>query len=134
FSGSTESRSLGFSGCDLLAVSKQSEMAISRERSEVGPFYSSGMLARLPLGSTAPRDLLPEVQWADWGPDGSQLAVVREVEGTHRLEYPVGRVLYRSPGGWISNPKVSRDGRWVSFEDHPTRGDDAGSIAVVDMD
>ena len=34
-----------------------------------------GTLARMPLGGGAPREMLENVQEADWGPDGS-LAVV----------------------------------------------------------
>ncbi len=133
FAGSAESRPLGLSGSELLAISPQSELAISRERVNRGPFYESGMLARVPLGGAAPRNLLPDIQLADWSPDGQQLAVVREVDGIIQLEYPIGRVLFRT-SGWISSPRVSRDGRLVAFQDHPSRGDDAGAIAVVDRE
>jgi hypothetical protein len=133
FSGSAESRSLGLAGCDLLAVSRNSELAIARDRLVRGAFLFSGMLARLPLGGTAPRDLLANVQWADWGPDGNLLAVIREVDGSFQLEYPQGNVLYRSPGGWLTGGRVSPDGRMIAIADHPLRGDDSGEVAVVDL-
>ena len=72
-----------------------------------------------------------EVYQADWSPDGRNLAIIRQVEGAWRLEYPIGRVLYSAPG-WISHPRVSPDGGRVAFCDHPTRGDNAGRLAVVD--
>ncbi|HUK62712.1 MAG TPA: protein kinase, partial [Dongiaceae bacterium] len=134
FAGSAESRTLGLTGCDLLAISRHSELAISRERLIQGAFLFTGMLARLPLGGTAPRDLLASVQWADWSPDGSQLAVIREVDGSCQVEYPMGRVLYRSPGGWITGGRVSPDGRLIAIADHPIRGDDSGAVAVVDLE
>ena len=72
------------------------------------------------------------MQWADWSPDGSNLAVVRDVGGRNRLEYPIGKVLYET-GGWISHPRISPKGDKVAFLDHPLQGDDSGSVAVVDL-
>jgi Tol biopolymer transport system component len=71
------------------------------------------------------------VQWADWGPDGKSLAVVRIVGPLFRLEYPIGKVLYETEG-WISNPRVSPKGDLVAFLDHPVWGDDGGTVEVVD--
>jgi Tol biopolymer transport system component len=79
----------------------------------------------------APRELLDDVQWADWGPDGSTLAVVRSLSGKATLEYPIGSVLYQT-AGWISHPRVSPRGDVVAFIDHPVHGDDSGSIMTVD--
>ena len=66
-------------------------------------------------------------------PDGSNLAVVRNVGGRDRLEYPVGKILYETSGGWISYPRVSPKGDIVAFMDHPNQGDDGGSVAMVDV-
>jgi len=73
------------------------------------------------------------VQWADWGPDGTTLAAVRNVSGRHQIEYPIGKVLYQT-AGWISHPRVSPDGRAVAFLDHPAQGNDAGSVRIVDAE
>ena len=35
---------------------------------------------------------------------------------------------------WISNPRISRDGKHIAFCLHPLRGDDRGSVTVVDTD
>ena len=71
-------------------------------------------------GGGAPREILEDVQWADWSPDGQSLAVVRDLGGKVRLEYPIGKVLYET-AGWISHPRVSPEGDVVAFLDHPFR-------------
>ena len=128
-----ESRSLGLNQALLLAVSSAGEMALLLRGRALGTWATVGTLARAPLAGGAPREVLDEVQWADWSPDGTNLAVVRDVGGRNRLEYPIGKVLYET-GGWISHPRVSPKGDWVAFLDHPTQGDDAGSVAIVGPD
>ena len=70
------------------------------------------------------------VQWADWSPDGKQLAIVRDMGGKNRLEFPIGKVIHETPG-WISNPRVSPDGERVAFIEHPQLGDDSGGVHVI---
>jgi Tol biopolymer transport system component len=77
--------------------------------------------------------VLENVEWADWGPDSTSLAVIRNVNGRDQLEYPIGKVLVESTGGWMSYPKVSPDGKNVAFFEHANQGDDAGALAVVDL-
>ncbi|MGO9126746.1 MAG: protein kinase domain-containing protein [Terriglobales bacterium] len=127
-----ESRSLGLSRAQLLAVSSAGEMAVALASNAVGTWVNVGTLARAPLVGGAPREVLENVQWADWGPDGNTLAVVRDFGGRNRLEYPVGKVLYET-GGWISHPRVSPKGDLVAFLEHPIQGDDSGSVGVVDL-
>ena len=131
--GMVESRSLGLGRAELLAISSKGEMALSLGSHPVGTWINVGTLARAPLAGGAPRPVLEDVEWADWSPDGNSLAVVRNVGGHDRLEYPAGKVLYESSGGWISYPRVSPKGDFVAFMDHPNQGDDGGSIAVVDV-
>jgi Tol biopolymer transport system component/predicted Ser/Thr protein kinase len=131
--GTVESRSLGLEHTELLAVSSTGEMALSLNNHPVGTWVNVGTLARAPLAGGAPRPVLEDVEWADWSPDGNSLAVVRNVGGRDRLEYPIGKVLYDTSGGWISYPRVSPKGDYVAFIDHPLRADDGGSIAVVDL-
>jgi Tol biopolymer transport system component len=90
-----------------------------------------GTLAQVSLTGGAPRKIAEDVDWADWAPGGNDLAIVRAVEGRYRLEYPIGHVLY-STTGWISNPRVSPDGKLVAFADHPDLAHPAASVAVVD--
>jgi eukaryotic-like serine/threonine-protein kinase len=129
---SPESRPFGMPGASVLAISKSGEMALSLGQHVVGPFMAIGTLARMSVaGGAAPREILEDVQWADWAPDAATLAIVREAGGRSRLEFPIGKVLYETPG-WISHPRVSHGGNEVAYIDHPARGDDGGSVALVD--
>jgi Tol biopolymer transport system component len=127
-----ESRSLGLPTADILSISSTGEMAVSLNRHFFQGFQSTGTLARVPLGGGAPREVLENVQDADWSPDGKELAVARYVGSRCRLEYPIGHVLYE-PVAWISDIRVSPDGRMVAFIDHPQLGDNEGSVRVVDQ-
>ncbi|HEY3123469.1 MAG TPA: serine/threonine-protein kinase, partial [Thermoanaerobaculia bacterium] len=85
---SPESRALGL-GAALFSVSSAGEMAVAVAPRR-NPFGAVGTLARAPVAGGAPREILRDVSWADWSPDGKALAVVREVPGMNRLEYPPG--------------------------------------------
>jgi Tol biopolymer transport system component len=129
--GIPEARSLGLPGSDILAISRAGEMAVSLGRAYRGVWVRTGTLAHAPLAGGAPRPLLEGVEWADWSPDGADLAVVRYVDSLDRLEFPVGEMLY-STAGWIGHPRVSPRGDLVAFFDHPVFTDDGGSLSVVD--
>ncbi|HET7294417.1 MAG TPA: protein kinase [Vicinamibacteria bacterium] len=127
-----ESRALDLPDADALSVSSRGEIAVLLRRSLGFPSHSLGTLARVPLAGGAPRELLEDVQGADWSPDGTELAVVRVVGGKRRLEYPVGRVLYEA-SHVVMAPRVSPDGDRVAFvESDATRGDEYRSVSVVD--
>jgi Tol biopolymer transport system component/predicted Ser/Thr protein kinase len=127
-----ESRSMGLGHTQLMSVSSTAELAVLLDSKAIGTWVSMGTLARAPLAGGAPREVLEQVQWADWGPDGSNLAVVRDFGGKNRLEYPIGKPLYET-GGWVGHPRVSPKGDLIAFLDHPIQGDDDGSVAIVDM-
>jgi Tol biopolymer transport system component len=130
------SRDLGFKNATLLAVSKTGELALRLNPSYHGGYAVSGTMARVPLSGGTPREVLENVQDADWAPDGENLAVVRYVpENRHwRLEYPAGKVLLDGIN-WISAPKISPDGKSVAFSDHQNAGgDDEGTVAVIGPD
>jgi len=127
-----ESRSMGLGHTQLMSVSSAAELAVLLDSKAIGTWVSMGTLARAPLAGGAPRDVLERVQWADWGPDGSNLAVVRDFGGKNRLEYPIGKPLYET-GGWIGHPRVSPKGDLIAFLDHPVQGDDDGYLAIVDL-
>ena len=44
-------------------------------------FVTTGRLARISIAGGAPRDILDDVQYADWSPDGKDLAIIRDVGG-----------------------------------------------------
>jgi eukaryotic-like serine/threonine-protein kinase len=127
-----ESRSMGLDRTQLMSISSAAEMAVLLDSKAIGTWVTSGTLARAPLAGGAPREMLEQVQWADWAPDGGTLAVVRDFGGRNRLEYPVGKSLYET-GGWIGHPRVSPKGDLIAFLDHPNQGDDSGSLAIVDL-
>ena len=130
---SLQSRSLELPGAEILAISSTGELAVLLHSQQIRSYIHIGTLARMPLAGGAPREILDDVQWADWSPDGNNLAVVRDVAGQSRLEFPIDKVLYQT-GGWISDPRVSPSGKWVAFVDHPLAGDDAGSVTLVDLE
>jgi len=130
---STESRDLGLPQTKVLAVSSAGQMAVLRHfRISDNAFTHVGTLAQLSIGADAPRDLLDNVEEADWTSDGTGLAVVHVADGKRRLEYPIGKVLYGT-AGWISNIRFSPRGDRLAFIDHPLLGDDGGTISVVDL-
>ena len=131
----TGSREVGLKQAELLSVSKSGELAIRLNTVYGDGFDRTGTLARVPLGGGKPRELLENVQDAEWAADGENLAVVRYVPGNHhwRLEFPIGHALLDGVN-WISSPKISADGQSIAFADHENpNGDDRGSIAVVDL-
>ena len=79
-----EARSMGLSHTQLMSVSSASEMAVLLNSKALGTWVSMGTLARAPLVGGAPREVLEQVQWADWSADGNTLAVVRDFGGRNR--------------------------------------------------
>lgn len=114
--GNRESRSLGSVNGKLLSVSSAGEMAVLLD----GP---TATLARIPIGGGAPREVLENVSDADWAPDGESLAVVRDVDGHHRLEYPVGTVLYQTDVRPPQFLRVSPDAKLVAVFEMDDIGD-----------
>jgi len=126
------SRSLGLMGTDLLAVSSSGEMAVLQPATPQFMTGMTGTLGEVPLTGGTPRQLAENADWADWSPDGKTLAVVHDVAGKERLEFPLGHVLYET-SGWISHVRVSPNGREIAFLDHPILNDDQGGVSVVDL-
>jgi Tol biopolymer transport system component len=108
--GSAESRPLGFAPANLLALSSSGEMALSLEPRNVLSWLHPGVLALAPLGGGAARRLLPDVNAADWAPDGQELAVARvDDKGGSRIEWPPGKLAYQT-AAIVSALRVSPDG------------------------
>jgi Tol biopolymer transport system component len=128
--GSSDSRPLGIFPAGILAISSAGEMAISlgcENRWE--PCF--GTLARVPLAGGTPREVVEGVGSADWSPDGKELAAIHAVEGGDRIEYPIGKVLYKTEG-YINHLRVSPKGDLVAFVEHPQGDDERGAVCVVD--
>ena len=127
-----EPQSLGLKDTHLLGVSSKGELAVLTDAKFIRHRLFRGTLARLPLGGGAPRAILAEVREADWSPDGTQLAVIREVDGQDRLEFPIGNVLCRT-SGYFSDLKFSPHGDGIAFFEHPFQWDDRGTVNHVDL-
>jgi serine/threonine protein kinase len=127
-----ESRSLGLAPADLAAISANGEMAILLGRHNFFQWMTIGTLGRASLSGGAARPLLENVGDADITADGKDVAVVRGGAGQQSLEFPIGKVLYRT-SGWIDHPAISPAGDAVALIDHPIPGDDRGFIVLVNV-
>ena len=123
-SESSESRSLNIQDADVLAISKNGEMvlALRPPRYLLASFGSPNLsvpatLLRASLAGGAPREVLRDVLFADFAPDG-QLGVARMIERRVRIELPVGKVLYETLDHIASFRISPTDGR-IAFSERP---------------
>lgn len=131
--GDLLSRPLQLDDSQVLDIAGSGEMAILEHWRSTTGFTGRGMLARMAISGGAPREILDDVQSAGWSPDGSSLAVARQTGVTYRLEYPIGNVIYET-SGWLDDVRVSPNGKWVAFIDHPALGDSRGSVMMTGSD
>jgi hypothetical protein len=111
--GTPDSRDLQFPDESMLAsVSSKEEIAFISP-----PFaiHGTGTLSRGSIAGGQMRPALVGVGFADWGPDGVSMAVLREVDNTSRLEYPVGNVLWETKGSPPMAFRISPDGKRMAF-------------------
>jgi Tol biopolymer transport system component len=121
---SPESRALDFPvKTDILAISSMGVLAINLDQGPQG-----GILATVPLAGGVPRQILEKVPYAsaDWSPDGRELAVVRNVDGKFRLEFPIGRVVLEDPKVVPAHPRLSPSGDLIAFWDY-----ESSSVKVI---
>jgi Tol biopolymer transport system component len=113
----------------LLAVSPSDEMALWVR----DPTTGTSTLARAPISGGALREITSDIRFADWSSDGSKLAVVRAIEGSQQLEFPIGHVLYRTTGA-IDSPRISPKGDLIAFfEQVIGEFSGVGALAIVDL-
>jgi Tol biopolymer transport system component len=130
--GSLLPQALQFSDANLLAISRDNELALVLHGMHTAQLETvNGTLARAPLAGTSPHEVLSDVRWADWDAEG-KLAAVHSVEGVSRLEYPLGTVLNQS-SGWISHIRFSPQGDAIAFLNHPALWDNRGTVCVIDL-
>jgi hypothetical protein len=137
--GSSESRSLNIQDVDILAISNSGEMALAlRPPRNLNASFGSpetsvpATLLQTSLAGGAPREVLRDVLFADFAPDG-QLGVARMIDRRVRIELPVGKVLYETPDQ-ISSFRISpRDGR-IAFSERPFGWGGEWQIATVNRD
>lgn len=129
-----ESRALDLPQANVLAVSRTGELALSLGVNLEGVF-TYGTLARVPIAGGAPRELVEDVKFADWSPDGSALALIRSVDGVDRLEYPQGRVLVQpgeGEGTGLGFARVAPDGQRVAYIHYADPQALFGTVRIVD--
>ena len=111
--GSAQSRAIELPPADLLALSRQGQLALSVARPAVDGWEPHGTLAVTALAGGAPREVYTDVVGADWSPDGRTMAIVRRVGSGAQLEFPVGKVMHEA--NTILPPRISPDGQRVCF-------------------
>jgi Tol biopolymer transport system component len=129
---STGTRKMELPATHLLAVSSSGEMAVLQAADPRFMLTMRGTLGQVPLAGGSPRQIAEKVEWADWAPHGKTLAIVRDMGGKRRLEFPLAHVLYQT-AGWIGHPRISPKGYTIAFLDHPTQADDQGVVSLVDL-
>ena len=81
-----QAQPLGLKSQYLLGVSRDNELAVALRWAHGAKLEeTNGVLARTPMAGGTPREVLEDVRWADWSPDG-RLAVVHHQPG-HRAGY-----------------------------------------------
>jgi serine/threonine protein kinase/Tol biopolymer transport system component len=122
--GAVESRPLEIPPAHLMSISRAGELAVILEKSST--------LARVPLAGGAVREVMRNVETADWSPDGSAFMIVRQMGSRRRIEYPIGKTIYET-ANVITNARLSPDGRRVAFFEFPAEADDDVTLSVVDI-
>jgi hypothetical protein len=87
---STESSELPLDNAEVLSISARGELALLTKVVGGGAFNEMGTLATAPSTGSAPRELYADVTFADWSPDGSELALIASTQQGYVLEYPLG--------------------------------------------
>ncbi len=122
---SPETRSLGLPPAHILSISSSGQMAILLPPPHALSWWlphrfpirdNYGTLAEVALGGGSPRELIENVLYADWSPNGKDLAIVHRVDGLARVEYPIGTTIYKG-GIWVNHPRVSPRGDLVAYKD-----------------
>jgi hypothetical protein len=133
---SPETRSLGLPPAHILSISASGQMAIllqppfalsprfpHNELSLHDRFVDySGTLAEVPMAGGAPRELLEDIMFADWAPNGRDLAVVHRSGGRARVEFPIGKTINAKEvepgdGDLLNHVRISPGGDSVAFKD-----------------
>jgi hypothetical protein len=127
---SPESRPLNLVNSTLFAVST-SELAISVGCKDRYIGNCQGTLGMLPVAGGSPREIVEDALAADWTSDGSEMAVIRQVAGKYRVEFPRGKMIYEStrPLGYL---RISPRANTVAFVEFTGVDGDAGWVLAVD--
>jgi eukaryotic-like serine/threonine-protein kinase len=129
---SPESRPLGFSGAGLFNISSRGELALGLDLRSVTTFVNQGTLARAPFSGGEPRPMLNNVRFADWTPDGNNIAVIVAGSKGWQIQSPPGKALYQGEAnGFLGDLRISPDAKHIAFVEHPTTNSN-GYVSLVD--
>ena len=130
---SPESGALPLPPAMPLAVSASGELALALG-THVRGIMPYGTLARVSLAGGAPRELQEDVKYADWSPDGRDLAVVRRVGNRDQLEFPSGTILVEpdAPRGGFSFARISPRGDAVAAFELDSASGLVGRVVIAD--
>ena len=105
---SPESRPLDLPEANVLAVSRSGEVALALG-SHFDGIVTYGTLARVPIAGGAPRQILEDVKFADWSPDGCGAGdCAPRGRPWDRLEFPMGRPGAARPLGENTRSRFAR--------------------------
>jgi serine/threonine protein kinase len=125
-------RSFGIqSSAALKSVSRSGKVAVLFDFELNWSDGYNGTLAILPPDGGKPEIIGDGIDDAAFAPDGNTFAIIRSGLAQQQLEYPAGKVRYKSEG-WMSYPRFSPKGDKIAFFEHPI-GDASGSIIVLDL-
>ena len=128
---SPDVQTVGSPNMQMLSVSSSGDMAVLLNEKYLYHFSNQGTLGRMSLAGGSPREMLENVQDADWNPVDNSLAIIRANNAHVQLEFPIGKKIYETDG-YVSHVRVSPKGDRVAFLDHPLSGDSRGTVAVID--
>ena len=125
-----ESRPLNLVNSTLFAVSV-SQLAISLGCKDRYIGLCQGTLGLVPPAGGTPREVADGVLAADWSSDGSEMAVILQVAGKYRVEFPRGKMLYESthPLGYL---RIAPHSNAVAFVEFSSVDGDAGWVIAAD--
>jgi len=128
---STESSPLPWDNTEILSISARGELALLSKLTS-NALEDNGTLAIASSMASAPRELETSVTFADWGPDGSELALIRHTPKECVLEFPRGNVISRKgpKEGIFRYVRVSPKGDLLAVLDYA--GVDDGYAVILD--
>jgi hypothetical protein len=127
---SPESRPLNLINSTLFAASS-SGLAISLGCKDRYIGNCQGTLATVPISGGSPREITGDTLSADWTADGSEMAVVRQVGGKYRVEFPRGKVIYESVR-MLAYVRIAPQANAVAFAEFVSVDGDAGLVVALD--
>ncbi len=117
---------------NVLAISRSGEIALALGSHYDGRRSPTARWRACRSPAARPRQMLEDVKYADWSPDGTELAIIRPVDGIDRLEYPIGKVLVQPAAGegtGLGFARISPDGQRVAFVHYRSPESLAGRVA-----